>query len=73
MNVLIQDEDTGLFLGHKDQWTDDPRQARDFAFSVHAAAVGRNLGLKHFQVFFFFAEINYKISVYSSQQPSATL
>jgi hypothetical protein len=67
MKVLIHDDETGLYLGHQERWTDDPHSARDFAFSVHAAAVGRNMGLKRFQIFFFFAEINYKIAVYNSQ------
>jgi hypothetical protein len=71
MKVLIQDDETGLYLGHQDRWTEDPRLARDFAFSVHAAAVGRNLGLKRFQIFFFFNEIDYKISVFSSQRSVA--
>jgi hypothetical protein len=71
MKVLIQDDETGLYLAHQDRWTDDPRTARDLAFSVHAAAVGRAAGLKKFQVLFFFADINYQISVFSSQQPVA--
>jgi hypothetical protein len=71
MKVLIQDDESGLYLGHQERWTDDPVLARDFAFSVHAAAVGRNLGLKKFQIFFFFIEINYRISVFSSQQSAA--
>jgi hypothetical protein len=71
MKVLIHDEETGLYLGHHERWTDDPHQARDFAFSVHAAAVGRNLGLQRFQIYFFFTEINYKISVFRSQRPLA--
>jgi hypothetical protein len=70
MKVLIQDEDTGLYLGHQDRWTDDTDSARDFAFSVHAAAVGRNLKLKRFQIFFFFKELNYRICVYTSAQPA---
>lgn len=71
MKVIIQDDETGLFLGHQERWTDDLQSARDFAFSVRAAAVGRNLGLKRFQVFFFFSEINYRISVFSSPQAAA--
>jgi hypothetical protein len=71
MKVLILDEETGLYLAHQDRWTSEPDSARDMAFSVHAAAVGRNLGLKKFQVLFFFAELNYKISVYASQQAAA--
>jgi hypothetical protein len=71
MKVLIQDEETGLYLAHQERWTDDPTGARDFAFSIHAAAVARTIGLKKFQVFFFFPEIGYKISVYSTQQPAA--
>jgi hypothetical protein len=67
MKVLIRDEGTGLYLAHQDRWTDDARSARDLAFSVHAAAVARALGLKKFQIFFFFAEIDYKISVFTSQ------
>ena len=71
MKVLILDQETGLYLSHQERWTDDPSQARDLAFSVHAAAVARTLGLKKFQVYFFFAEIDYKIAVFSSQQPAA--
>jgi hypothetical protein len=71
MKVIIQDDETGLLLAHQDGWTDDPCSARDFAFSVHAAAVARTLGLKKFQIFFFFADINYKISVFASQQAAA--
>lgn len=71
MKVLIQDDETGLLLGHQERWTDDPREARDFAFSVHAAAVGRTMGLKKYQVFFYFSDINYKISVFASEQPAA--
>ena len=71
MKVLIHDEETDLYLGHQNRWTDDPHQARDFAFSVHAAAVGRNLGLKRFQIFFFFSELNYRISVFSNYRPMA--
>jgi hypothetical protein len=68
MKVLIHDEETGLYLAHQDRWTDNLREARDFAFSIHASAVARNLRLKKFQVFFYFPDLDYKISVYASQE-----
>ena len=71
MKVLIQDDDSGLYLSHQERWTEDPKQARDFAFSIHAASVARKLGLRKFQIYFFFNEIDYKISVFKSGQSEA--
>lgn len=71
MKVLIMDDDSGLYLAHQDRWTDDPATARDLSFSAHAAAVAKTIGLRHFQVFFYFAALNYKVSVFCSTQPAA--
>lgn len=66
MKVLLQDEDTRLYLAHAGQWTDSAREARDFAFSLHARSVAHNLNLKRFQILFYFPELDYKIVVCDS-------
>ena len=63
MKVLLQDDESRLFLAHSGQWTDCAHEARDFAFSLHARSVARNLNLKKFQVLFYFPDLDYKIVV----------
>ena len=63
MKVVIQNEETRLFLAPQGQWTDSAQEAKDFAFSLHARAVARNLNLKRFQVLFYFPDLDYKIVV----------
>ena len=66
MRVVIQDEETRLYVAHQGQWTDAPVEAKDFAFSLHARSVARNLNLKRFQVLFYFPDLDYKIVVCDS-------
>ena len=66
MKVLLQDDETSLYLAHSGQWTNCAREARDFAFSLHARSVARNLNLKKFQVLFYFPDLDYKIVVCDS-------
>jgi hypothetical protein len=63
MKVVIQDEDTRLYLANQGRWTDSAVDAKDFAFSLHARSVARNLNLKRFQVLFYFPDLDYKIVV----------
>jgi hypothetical protein len=71
MKVLILDQLSQLFLTHQDQWTDNPREAKDFAFTAHARAVAKGLELKCFQILFYFPDINYRIVVCDSQGESS--
>ncbi|MDB6110381.1 MAG: hypothetical protein JWR69_2131 [Pedosphaera sp.] len=66
MKVLIIDAESQLFLGHQDQWTDRPQEAKDLSFTAHARAVARGLKLKNFQVLFYFSDIDYRIVVCDS-------
>ncbi|HWF18726.1 MAG TPA: hypothetical protein VG754_05635, partial [Verrucomicrobiae bacterium] len=66
MKVLLKDEETRLYLAHAGLWTDCAQDARDFAFSLHARAVARNLNLKRFQILFYFPDLDYKIVVCDS-------
>jgi len=63
MKVVIHDEESRLYLAHAGQWTDRASDAKDFAFSIHARSVARNLNLKRFQVLFYFPDLDYKIVV----------
>ncbi|EEF59675.1 hypothetical protein [Pedosphaera parvula] len=62
MKVLILDEDSRLFLGYN-EWTDMPREAKDLGFTAHAHAVATQLGLKTFQILFYFPDIDSKVVV----------
>jgi hypothetical protein len=66
MKVVIHDEETRLYLAHSGQWTDSAVEAKDFAFSLHARSVARNLNLKRFKVLFYFPDLDYKIVVCDS-------
>jgi hypothetical protein len=66
MKVLVQDEDTQLYVAPEGNWTERAEEARDFAMSMHARSVARNLNLKHFRVLFFFPDLDYKIVVCDS-------
>ena len=63
MRVLIQDEETRLFMAHQGGWTDRPRDAKDFAFSGHAKNVAAKLDLKAFQLFFYFPQLDQTLAV----------
>jgi hypothetical protein len=69
MKVLIQDLKTELYLAYQGGWTDQPRDAKDMAFTVHALQVAKNLALKNFQVLFYFPDSNYQVVV-SDSEPS---
>lgn len=64
MRVLIQDEETSLFMAHQGGWTDRPREARDFAFSSYANMVAKRLALKTFQVLFYFPQLDQTLAVH---------
>lgn len=66
MRVLLHDEDSRLYLAHAGQWTDTAREARDFAFSLHARSVAKDLNIKRFQILFYFPDLDYKIVVSDS-------
>ena len=66
MKVLIQDDDTQLYVAHGGLWTDCAKEARDFAMSLHARSVALNLKLKKFRVLFYFPDLDYKIVVSDS-------
>ena len=66
MKVLIQDDETQLYVAHEGRWTDCAKEARDFAMSLHARSVARNLNLKKFRVLFYFPDLDYKIVVSNS-------
>ena len=63
MKVLVQDDETQLYVAHEGRWTDCAREARDFAMSLHARTVAQRLNLKRFRVLFYFPDIDYKIVV----------
>jgi hypothetical protein len=62
MKVLILDGDSRLFLGYNG-WTDIPQEAKDLGFTVHAQAVATQIGIKTFQILFYFPDIDCKVVV----------
>lgn len=63
MRVLIQDEETRLFMAYQGGWTDRPGDAKDFAFSGYADMMARKLELKAFQLFFYFPQLDQTLAV----------
>jgi hypothetical protein len=66
MKVLIQDDDTQLYVAQEGRWTECAKEARDFALSLHARSVAQKLNLKRFRVLFYFPDLDYKIVVSNS-------
>ena len=66
MKVLIQDDETQLYVADEGLWTGHAQEARDFALSLHARSVAQKLNLKKFRVLFYFPDLDYKIVVSQS-------
>ena len=66
MKVLIQDRDSQLFLAYNG-WTDDPKEAKDLGFTVHAHSVANRMSLRTFQILFYFPDIDYRVVVSDSE------
>jgi hypothetical protein len=66
MRVVIHDEENRRYLAQQGLWTEKAVEAKDFAFSLRARSVARELKLKKFQVLFYFPELDYRIVVCDS-------
>jgi hypothetical protein len=73
MKVLIQDQETGLYLGHQNCWIDTPKEAKDLAFTIHAYGVAKSLALKKFRILFYFPDINYQVVVSDCEPTPCTV
>jgi hypothetical protein len=73
MKVLILDLETKLFAGANGSWTAGPEEANDFSFTTLARSVADRLGLKRYQVLFYFEDIKYSIVVSDTSEDAAAV
>ena len=66
MKVVVQDDETKLYVAPQGSWTEKAEDARDFTMSIRARTVARDLKLKSFRVLFFFPDLDYQIVVCDS-------
>ncbi|MDB6123414.1 MAG: hypothetical protein JWQ71_2407 [Pedosphaera sp.] len=72
MKVLIQDQETLMYLAHQSGWTDQPSEAKDLAFTVHAHHVAKSLALKSFHILFYFPGSEYQMVVSECESSPST-
>lgn len=63
MTILLQDRNTGLYVGDSDQWAANPRTAKHFVCSSHALRQRQRLGARDVNLVFRFEDHGYAIAI----------